>query len=144
MGIASIAIVEAADRFDPERGVLFRTFASNWIRGRIQEEIKRILKYSDRESYISDIWKTGSDYISVPDPTETLFDKEEIEYELVDSLAPEDEIEREVYYKCIVGDQGLKVTSKELHMHWTKAREIKNKILQDLRLKLQGENDASN
>lgn len=34
---ASLGLIEAFDRFDPARGVLFRTYASPWIRGRIQD-----------------------------------------------------------------------------------------------------------
>ena len=34
--IASLALVEAAERYDPARGVQFNTFALNWIWGRLK------------------------------------------------------------------------------------------------------------
>lgn len=34
---ASLGLIEAVERFDAARGVLFRTYASHWIRGRIQD-----------------------------------------------------------------------------------------------------------
>ena len=37
----AVALVEAAERFDPSRGVLFYTFAASWLWGRMQAELKR-------------------------------------------------------------------------------------------------------
>lgn len=137
-GVASIGLIEAADRFDPERGTLFRTFASNWMRGRIQDEIGRILKFTDNEAYITDIWEDKKAF-ATPDFSEKLFDDKEDEYALVDSLAPEDEVEKKVYYLCIIDKVGLKKAEKILHLDWEKIRSIKNKILVDLKEKLKGD-----
>ena len=137
-GVASVGLVEAADRFDPDRGVLFRTFASNWMRGRIQDEIGRIVKFVDNEAYITDIWEDKKAFAS-PDFSEKLFDEEEDEYALVDSLAPEDPLERLVYYTCIVDGIGIQRAEKITKRNWKVITKIKKKVLADLKEKLKGD-----
>ncbi|KAA0889758.1 sigma-70 family RNA polymerase sigma factor [Oryzomonas rubra] len=50
---AVIGLINAADRFDPARGVLFRTFAEQHVRGAIIDELRSydILSRSMREKY---------------------------------------------------------------------------------------------
>lgn len=49
--VAMIGLIHAADRFDPERGVLFKTFAEQHIRGTILDELRShdVLSRSLRE-----------------------------------------------------------------------------------------------
>jgi len=49
MGVASIALVEAAERYDPNRLVLFRTYASARMRGKMQKEITKIVEKEHNE-----------------------------------------------------------------------------------------------
>ncbi|MBV5340637.1 MAG: FliA/WhiG family RNA polymerase sigma factor [Deltaproteobacteria bacterium] len=50
---AMIGLINAADRFDPSRGVLFKTFAEQHIRGTILDELRSydVLSRSMREKY---------------------------------------------------------------------------------------------
>ncbi len=42
VGFGMIGLIDAVDRFDPDRGVPFATFASPRIRGAIQDELRRV------------------------------------------------------------------------------------------------------
>lgn len=50
---AMIGLINAADRFDPDRGVLFKTFAEQHIRGTILDELRSydVLSRSMRDKY---------------------------------------------------------------------------------------------
>jgi RNA polymerase sigma factor FliA len=50
---AMIGLINAADRFDPERGVLFKTFAEQHVRGTILDELRSydVLSRSMRDKY---------------------------------------------------------------------------------------------
>ncbi len=50
---AMIGLINAADRFDPSRGVLFKTFAEQHVRGTILDELRSydVLSRSMREKY---------------------------------------------------------------------------------------------
>ena len=50
---ATVGLINAADRFDPERGVLFKTFAEQHVRGAIIDELRSydVLSRSMREKY---------------------------------------------------------------------------------------------
>ena len=50
---ASVGLINAADRFDPDRGVLFKTFAEQHVRGAIIDELRSydVLSRSMREKY---------------------------------------------------------------------------------------------
>lgn len=50
---ATVGLINAADRFDPERGVLFKTFAEQHVRGAILDELRSydVLSRSMREKY---------------------------------------------------------------------------------------------
>jgi len=53
MGAAMIGLINAADRFDPSRGVLFKTFAEQHVRGTILDELRSydVLSRSMRDKY---------------------------------------------------------------------------------------------
>lgn len=53
MSVAAIGLIHAADRFDPSRGVLFKTFAEQHVRGTIIDELRSydVLSRSMREKY---------------------------------------------------------------------------------------------
>lgn len=53
LSAATIGLINAADRFDPSRGVLFKTFAEQHIRGTILDELRSydVLSRSMREKY---------------------------------------------------------------------------------------------
>lgn len=53
MGSAMIGLINAADRFDPSRGVLFKTFAEQHVRGTILDELRSydVLSRSMRDKY---------------------------------------------------------------------------------------------
>ncbi|MBT1071931.1 FliA/WhiG family RNA polymerase sigma factor [Pelotalea chapellei] len=53
MSAAMIGLINAADRFDPLRGVLFKTFAEQHIRGTILDELRSydVLSRSTRDKY---------------------------------------------------------------------------------------------
>lgn len=50
---ATVGLIHAVDRFDPERGVLFKTFAEQHIRGAILDELRSldVLSRTMREKY---------------------------------------------------------------------------------------------
>lgn len=50
---AMIGLINAADRYDPERGVLFKTFAEQHVRGTILDELRSydVLSRSMRDKY---------------------------------------------------------------------------------------------
>lgn len=50
---AMVGLINAADRFDPERGVLFKTFAEQHVRGTILDELRSydVLSRSMRDKY---------------------------------------------------------------------------------------------
>jgi RNA polymerase sigma factor for flagellar operon FliA len=50
---ATVGLINAADRFDPERGVLFKTFAEQHVRGAIIDELRSydVLSRSMRDKY---------------------------------------------------------------------------------------------
>jgi RNA polymerase sigma factor for flagellar operon FliA len=53
MSSAMIGLINAADRFDPSRGVLFKTFAEQHIRGTILDELRSydVLSRSTRDKF---------------------------------------------------------------------------------------------
>lgn len=53
MSAAVIGLINAADRFNPDRGVLFKTFAEQHVRGTILDELRSydVLSRSMREKY---------------------------------------------------------------------------------------------
>lgn len=53
MSAAAIGLIHAADRFDPTRGVLFKTFAEQHVRGTIIDELRSydVLSRSLRDKY---------------------------------------------------------------------------------------------
>jgi len=53
MSAAVVGLINAADRFDPGRGVLFKTFAEQHVRGTILDELRSydVLSRSMREKY---------------------------------------------------------------------------------------------
>ena len=53
VGAAMIGLINAADRFDPSRGVLFKTFAEQHVRGTILDELRSydVLSRSMRDKY---------------------------------------------------------------------------------------------
>ena len=53
MSSAMIGLINAADRFDPSRGVLFKTFAEQHIRGTVLDELRSydVLSRSMRDKY---------------------------------------------------------------------------------------------
>jgi len=53
MSAAAIGLIHAADRFDPSRGILFKTFAEQHVRGTIVDELRSydVLSRSMREKY---------------------------------------------------------------------------------------------
>jgi len=53
MSVAVIGLINAADRYEPERGVMFKTFAEQHIRGAIIDELRSydVLSRSMRDKY---------------------------------------------------------------------------------------------
>lgn len=53
MSAAVVGLINAADRFDPSRGVLFKTFAEQHVRGTILDELRSydVLSRSMRDKY---------------------------------------------------------------------------------------------
>ena len=54
--IGYLAIVKAARNFDPERGVLFKTYASNYIRKEILDYLRKLNRIREWEVSENDLW----------------------------------------------------------------------------------------
>jgi len=70
-GFLGLAI--AADRFDPERGVKFITYAHHWIRGKVQKAAdKHIKAHTDTHSLDKqdENGRTVADKVEAPDATD--------------------------------------------------------------------------
>jgi RNA polymerase sigma factor (sigma-70 family) len=84
VGVGTIALVESVDRYDPERGVKFLTYAFSVVRGEIRHYIRNengVIKASRNR------WERGGRVITVPimendaatSPMEAALDRVEIE-----------------------------------------------------------------
>jgi hypothetical protein len=129
MGVASIALVEAAERYDPNRLVLFRTYASARMRGKMQKEITKIVEKEHNEVYIADCGERDREEFSTPDFTKLLIDGDENDTGLIERLEPKDSFEREVYWRCIIGNEGVRSAGKALGSGHKRVTETKQALL---------------
>ena len=51
MSAAMVGLINAAERFDESKGVLFRTFAEHRIRGAIFDEVRKLDWFAARKTY---------------------------------------------------------------------------------------------
>lgn len=148
--IGYLAIVKAAKNFDPDRGVLFKTYASNYIRKEILDYLRKLKKIREWEVSENDLWsdeenKEHALCYSVPDFTEK-YDREEELDELDTDLIepPTDPLECEVYYSHILGGEGFKKMAKRLHKdHW-KLRKIKAELLERFKNQIETKKNKEN
>lgn len=134
--IGYLAIVKAARNFDPERGVLFKTYASNYIRKEILAYLKKLNKIQEWEVSENDLWsdeenKERALCYSIPDFTEKL-EEEEVTDELDTDLieVPTDPLEYEVYHAHMLGGEGMKKLAKRLRKNHWGLRAIKADLLE--------------
>lgn len=148
--IGYLAIVKAARNFDPERGVLFKTYASNYIRKEILDYLRKLKKIQEWEVSENDLWsdeenKERALCYSVPDFTEKLEQEEvidELDTDLIEE--PTDYLEREVYFSHILGGEGFKKMSKRLKKdHW-KLRKIKTELLERFKKQIETKKNKEN
>ena len=132
IGVAALALTEAERKFDPTRGVQFKTYASARMRGDLYSEIQRLAVVEYHEVHIEE-------YSNIADTKEERKDEGEL-YDLVDSLEPEGEYEKAIYWRTIIGDGGIKPIAKEFHKGVTTTRTTRNKLLKQLEEKLTKEN----
>ena len=135
-----IALVEASHRFDPSRGFLFATYASNHIRHRLRKEIIKIAKERQVEVSLDTQVFGDSLSISTPDFALTLGEERDEGLDVVAFLEPEDdELELEVYHSHLLGGEGIKSLSKRLHRSHHTIRKVKAKLLKEFKIKLERE-----
>ena len=140
-----IGLMEAAERFDPERGTAFLTYAGFWIKKRMQEylidlfhhqaiSLQEITNLEDRG--VQDF--SGNGYVQSPEAI--ILRKEEMEelYQGIQAISDRDRTY--LFYRYGFPDEPenrtLKETAVHFHLSQSRAKSTEKKALEDLRLEL--------
>lgn len=132
-------LVEAADKFDPTRGVTFLTFASKYIWRRFLYVAKMVRLKIINEISIEEINEGTLFTIDKKDQTEP---EQEKDYsQLVHDLAPTNPKNREVYYRVIVNGEPAKHLAEEFGCTTHAIKRRRQLITDQLRKKLKVKED---
>jgi RNA polymerase sigma factor (sigma-70 family) len=134
----NLGLLEAADRFDPERGVRFSTYAQLWIKGAISEAIRK-RNFRSRLNVPLDDDERDCDLVDYHQPSaeSTLIGFERVAW-LRRAIAATtlNSREREILYGRLLHDDPstLKTFSDAWDVSRERARQIEAKVLEKLRL----------
>lgn len=139
--VACIALIEASKRFEPKRGILFKTYASSHMRFLMLKEITKYALIKREEMPLDNqLLRNPLPQELTTTDTPTLMEEYETSASnLVEQYRPEDPIENEIYERCIIDGDGIKKTAKAIHKNHHKVKEIKKKLLEDLKNKIKGD-----
>jgi RNA polymerase sigma factor (sigma-70 family) len=137
-GVAQVALVKAADKFDPTRGFHFRTYASNYMRATLVTEFRKIFNRFQRFGISLDSL-IDSDIEPSVDPFNPKNNGEDFN-ELVDMLEPDDPTEKRVFHECILSGGSQVDLAKDLGITVSKLRAIRNRLLKRFKTKVKEEN----
>jgi RNA polymerase sigma factor (sigma-70 family) len=145
--IVGMALVEAATRFDPSRGVAFKTFFFYHLRGMLLREITRLVSQSKIRDFIPSAEavvgkgeqvaqaETLYPYLGVDSrtPEKIVQDNQvaAITKEAIDQL---DELERQVVQRHYINDEPLKDIAKDMGYNRCHISRVKSKALAKLHL----------
>jgi len=97
------AMVVASTKFDESKGVLFKTYASSRIRGKVMHHLSNLRNSKEIGLYgLPEVILDRQMKNLEGEPIETY------DWTLVDSLAPEDEINKALYYEYLMGDRSIR------------------------------------
>ena len=130
IGVGSIALVRCAERFDHNRGVKFVTYCSRIIKGAIRNYIENKL-YHQRHIEC-DIDSIDLDRYTTEEQDEQEGEEEYVEG-LVDMFAPKTQIQKEAYYRLILGCESIGEVAKDLGVSIGTMRQIKGRLVKKLR-----------
>ena len=140
-----VALVDAGRRFDPSRGVSFRTFFFYYLRGTLLKEISRIIndqklcklvpEYAgpmnqDSEGFVSPQWRQT--LIERENP-ESIFHRRQKAMLCWEACKELDPLEQEVVIRSFVHDQSLVDIAKELDYCRCHISRVKSNALTKLR-----------
>lgn len=139
----NLGLVKAAERFDPEKGVRFSTFAVWWIRAAILEYIRKLQSNMDTNCFDNesmtmvidnktDLYKISDEYNS------SSFLQENRERAIQELIKCLEQREQQVILMSFgINDEGrehnLSEISDELHLTTERIRQIKDEALVKLR-----------
>jgi RNA polymerase sigma factor (sigma-70 family) len=126
-----VALVKAADRYDPRKGVKFASYASLRIRGVFINMCRKI--YKEEQS------RVNLDSISEGDLSQAIEDTREERSigNLIERLEPKNSMPYyEVYYGLILGEDTIKNVAKTLGMSEGSVSNVKRRLLKKLKIQL--------
>ena len=140
-----IGLMEAAERFDPERGTAFLTYAGFWIKKRMQEYLIDLFRHRAislqeitnlEDSGVQDF--SGNGYVQ---SSEAIILRKERMEELYQGIrAISDRDRTYLFYRYGFPDEPenrtLKETAAHFHLSQSRAKSTEKKALEDLRLEL--------
>jgi RNA polymerase sigma factor (sigma-70 family) len=125
-----LGVIEAQKRYNPEKGTLFSTYTTYWIRKRIMEYIKKEKKNSLDSFSLNEDWNEELEEKSYNLPEDNY--KSNIENpDIFDGL---DEIETKILRFSFEECKPLNVISKELNISRERVRQYKQRALRKLRV----------
>ena len=140
-----IGLMEAAERFDPEHGTTFLTYAGYWVRKRMQEYLSDTMDHAAislqeitnlEDSGVQDF--SGNGYVQSPEAI--LLRKERMEELDRGIQAISDRDRTYLFYRYGFPDEPenrtLKETAAHFHLSQSRAKSTEKKALEDLRLEL--------
>ena len=140
-----IGLMEAAERFDPERGTAFLTYAGFWIKKRMQEYLIDLFRHRAislqeitnlEDSGVQDF--SGNGYVQSPEAI--LLRKERMEELYQGMRAISDRDRTYLFYRYGFPDEPenrtLKDTAAHFHLSQSRAKSTEKEALEDLRLEL--------
>ena len=141
----NIGLMEAAERFDPEHGTTFLTYAGYWVRKRMQEYLSATMDHTAislqeisnlEDSGVQDF--SGNGYVQSPEAI--LLRKERMEELCQGIRAISDRDRTYLFYRYGFPDETanrtLKETAAHFHLSQSRAKSTEKKALEDLRLEL--------
>ena len=143
-----LALCDAANRFDPDRGVSFKTFLFYHLRGILLKEIARIIEDQKICQYFN---QPGGDGVSAPEEVplqqwsapliefndpERLIQRREIASRCWDACNQLDELEREVIVRSFIYDEPLIEIADSLGYCRCHISRVKSKALATLNRQL--------
>jgi RNA polymerase sigma factor (sigma-70 family) len=142
LSIVGAALCEAGTRFDPSRGVDFKTFFYYHLRGMLLKEISRIIQEQKLLQFVPHTAINGTTTPDAPvyhswsfsvvdtNNPEKILEKQEVSKRCWEACAQLDPLEQEVIKRFFVEDQPLVQIAKELsycrcHISRVKSRALK-------------------
>lgn len=145
--IVGMALVEAATRFDPSRGVAFKTFFFYHLRGMLLREITRLVNQSKIRDFIPDAEsvvakgeqvaqaETLSPYLGVDHRTpEKIVQDNQAANITKNAMEKLDDLEKEVVKRHYINDEPLKNIAKDMGYNRCHISRVKSKALAKLHL----------